>query len=36
MIFIYSKVLSTIEKAFWKLVEECWNIRKSIQDLVEG
>ena len=36
MIPTYGRVLSAIKKALWKLVEEYWEVRKSLQDLVEG
>ena len=36
MIFTYGRVLSTIEKALQKLMEEYRGVRKSLQDLVEG
>jgi len=36
MISTYSRVLSAIEKAFWELMEEYRDIRKSLWDLVEG
>ena len=35
MIPTYGGVLSTIEKALWKLVEEYRGVGKSLQDLVE-
>ena len=36
MIPTYGRVLSAIEKALWKLMEEYWGVRKSLWDLVEG
>ena len=36
MIPTYGGVLSTIEKVLWKLVEEYQEVRKFLQDLVEG
>jgi len=36
MIPTYSRVLSAIEKAFWELMEEYQDIRKSLWNLVEG
>ena len=36
MITTYGGVLNAIEKALWKLVEEYWGVRKSLQNLVEG
>ena len=36
MIPTYSRVLSTIEKVLWELVEEYRGVRKSLWDLVEG
>jgi len=36
MIPTYSGVLSAIEKALWKLVEEYQGVGKSLWDLVEG
>ena len=36
MIPTYGRVLSAIEKALRKLVEEYQGVRKSLQDLVEG
>ena len=36
MIPTYGRVLSAIEKALRKLVEEYWGVEKSLQDLVEG
>ena len=36
MILTYDRVLSVIEKALWKLVEEYQGVRRSLQDLVEG
>ena len=36
MIPTYGRVLSAIEKALQKLVEEYQGVRKSLQDLVEG
>ena len=36
MIPTYDRVLSTIEKALWELVEEYWGVRRSLWDLVEG
>ena len=36
MIPTYSGVLSTIEKALQELMEEYWEVRKSLWDLVEG
>jgi len=36
MIPTYGRVLSTIEKALWKLVEKYQGVRKSLQNLVEG
>ena len=36
MIPTYGRVLSAIKKALWKLVEEYWEVGKSLQDLVEG
>ena len=36
MISTYGGVLSAIEKALWKLVEEYRGVRKSLWDLVEG
>ena len=36
MIPIYGGVLSAIEKALQKLVEEYWGVRKSLWDLMEG
>ena len=36
MIPTYGGVLSAIEKALWKLMEEYRGVRKSLQDLVEG
>jgi len=36
MIPTYDRVLSAIEKALWDLVKEYWDIRKSLQNLVEG
>jgi len=35
MIPTYGRILSTIKKALWELVEEYWEVRKSLQDLVE-
>ena len=35
MIPTYGRVLSAIEKALQELVEECWGVGKSLQDLVE-
>ena len=36
MIPTYGGVLSAIEKALQKLVEEYWGVGRSLQDLVEG
>ena len=36
MIPTYGRVLSAIEKALQELVEEYQEVRKSLQDLVEG
>ena len=36
MIPTYGRVLSTIEKALWELVEEYRGVGKSLWDLVEG
>ena len=36
MILTYDGVLSVIEKALWKLVEEYQGVRRSLWDLVEG
>ena len=36
MIPTYSRVLSAIEKAVWELVEEYWEVGKSLRDLVES
>ena len=36
MIPTYSGVLSAIEKALWELVEEYWEVGKSLRDLVES
>ena len=36
MIPTYGRVLSAIKKALRKLVEEYWEVGKSLQDLVEG
>jgi len=36
MIPTYGRVLSTIEKVLWELVEEYRGARKSLWDLVEG
>ena len=36
MIPTYGRVLSAIEKALWKLVEEYQGVRKSLWDLVKG
>jgi len=36
MIPTYDRVLSTIEKALWELVEEYQGVEKSLRDLVEG
>ena len=36
MIPTYGRVLSAIEKALWKLVEEYRGVGKSLWDLVEG
>jgi len=36
MISTYGRVLSTIEKTLWELVEEYQGVGKSFQDLVEG
>ena len=36
MIPTYGGVLSAIEKALQELVEEYWEVRKSLWDLVEG
>ena len=35
MIPIYGRILSTIKKTLWELIEEYWGIEKSLQDLVE-
>jgi len=36
MIPTYGGVLSAIKKALWELVEEYQEVRKSLQNLVEG
>jgi len=36
MISTYGRVLSAIEKVLQKLIEEYQEVRKSLQDLVEG
>ena len=36
MIPTYGRVLSTIKKALWELVEEYQGVGKSLQDLMEG
>jgi len=36
MISTYGRVLSTIEKTLWELMEEYQGVGKSFQDLVEG
>ena len=36
MILTYNGILGAIEKAFWELVKEYHNVRKSFQDLVDG
>ena len=36
MIPTYSEVLNAIEKTLWELVEEYWEVRRSLQDLVKG
>ena len=36
MISTYAGVLSAIEKALWELMEEYWEVRRSLQNLVEG
>ena len=36
MILTYSGVLSVIEKALWKLMEEYQGVGKSLWDLMEG
>jgi len=36
MIPTYSKVLSAIEKTFWKLMEKYQGVGKFLWDLVEG
>ena len=36
MIPIYSGVLNAIEKVLQELIEECWGVRKSLQNLVES
>ena len=36
MIPTYGRVLSTIEKALWELIEEYQGVGKSLWDLVEG
>ena len=36
MIFTYGRVLSTIEKTLWELMEKYWEVGKSFWNLVEG
>ena len=36
MIPTYGRVLSTVKKALWELVEKYQGVRKSLWDLVEG
>jgi len=36
MISTYGRVLSTIKKTLWELIEEYQGVEKSLQDLVEG
>ena len=36
MIPTYSGILSAIEKALWKLMEEYQEVRKSLWNLIEG
>ena len=36
MISTYGRVLSAIEKAFQELIEKYQDIRRSLQDLIEG
>jgi len=36
MIPTYDRILNAIEKALWELVEEYQEVRRSLQDLVEG
>ena len=36
MIPTYGRILNAIEKALWELVEEYQEVRRSLQDLVEG
>jgi len=36
MIPTYSRVLSPIEKVLQELIEEYWDVEKSLWDLVEG
>ena len=35
MIPTYGGVLSAIKKAFWELMEEYWEVGKSLRDLIE-
>ena len=36
MISTYNRVLNTIKKTLWELVEKYWGFRKFLWDLVEG